>query len=206
MRTRPLTTALAAVTGLIGLAACGSTQAGAAGTAGEEPITPQAIAAVTLDHLPPDPTFLRRADREGTAVAAEIRYGSDFDGDVVYVGVGESTEATPCDDDRNAGCETSDLDVGTLYLAWEDVEPEEDPGIVEVLLRRDDGQDVSVVYAGDDITADPRTLDLSVTVEQMTDVVTDPRLGLTTSQDVIDAGEALEGFDGAGRGRGSDTE
>lgn len=206
MRVRPLTTALAAVTGLLGLAACGSTQTGGTGAAGEEATTPRAIAAVALDHLPPDPTFLRRADREGGVVAAEIRYGSDVDGDVVYVGVGESTEATPCDDDRNVGCETSDLDAGTLYLAWEDVEPEEDPGIVEVLLRRDDGQDVSVVYAGDDITADPRTLDLSVTVDQMTDVVTDQRLGLTTSQDVIDAGEALDDFDDAGRGRGADTE
>ena len=53
-----------------------------------------------------------------------------------------------------------------------------------------------VVYqSGFDITGDPRTLDMPISVDDMFAVATDARVDLTTSQSAIDAGEALTFWD-----------
>lgn len=64
-----------------------------------------------------------------------------------------------------------------------------------VLLRRAD-EEVFALTSGDVITGDPREMDLAIPVETLEDIVTDPRLGLTTSRDVVDAGEELADWDG----------
>ena len=86
------------------------------------------------------------------------------------------------------------MDGGRLVITWQYVEPEEDPGIVVVSMRRPD-EDVIVYYAGDNIEGDPRELDLSIPVEDMTAVVQDQRISLTTSAEVIELGENLDDFE-----------
>ena len=78
-----------------------------------------------------------------------------------------------------------------MTIAWQDLEPEEDPGVVYVIDRRD-GEDVAVQVIGASITDDPRDLDLGVPLEDLAALVTDPRLSLTTSQEVVDLGDSVE--------------
>jgi hypothetical protein len=160
---------------------------------GDEPITARAVAAVALEHLPTD-TSSRSADAEEGIVGAEFRYGADgeYDGDYLAVGVSESRgDADPC---RNMdGCEEEDVEGGELIVAWQEVMPEEDPGVVVVAMRRP-GEDVTAYYAGDNIEGDPRELDLSISVAEMEAVVQDQRISLTTSVEVIELGEQLEDF------------
>ena len=58
-------------------------------------------------------------------------------------------------------------------LAWQELEPEEDPGIVYVIDRRD-GEDVIADYSGVSIEGDPRGLDLAITLDELAEIVTDP--------------------------------
>ena len=64
-----------------------------------------------------------------------------------------------------------------LVLAWQELEPEEDPGVVYVIDRRGD-EDVIAHYSGASITGDPRELDLGISVDEMADIVVDERLTL----------------------------
>lgn len=66
---------------------------------------------------------------------------------------------------------------GRVVLGWQELEPEEDPGVVYVVDRRE-GEDVVVAYSGVSITDDPRELDLGVSVDQLVAVATDERLTL----------------------------
>ena len=54
----------------------------------------------------------------------------------------------------------------------------------------------AVVYqSGPPVTADPRTLDLEVSVAEMLAIARDPRLGTTTTPAAVAAGRALEEWD-----------
>ena len=64
-----------------------------------------------------------------------------------------------------------------LLLGWQELEPEEDPGVVFVIDRRDD-EDVVVSYGGVSITRDPRELDLGISLDAMADIAADERLTL----------------------------
>jgi hypothetical protein len=66
---------------------------------------------------------------------------------------------------------------------------------VSVLLQRD-GEYAYVYQAGPTITGDPRDLDLTVGIDEMTDVVEDPWLRLETSPEAVEAGEQLEDWEG----------
>jgi len=160
---------------------------------GDEPITPRAVAAVALEHLPTE-TSSRTASDEKGIIGAEFRYGADgeYDGDFIAVSVSGTRSVDPC---KNMdGCESEDVEGGELVVAWQEVEPEEDPGIVVVTMRRPD-EDVAVYYAGSNIEGDPRDLDLSISVAEMEAVVQDQRISLTTSAEVIELGEQLDDFD-----------
>lgn len=168
---------------------------------GDVPITQRAIAAVALDHAPDDTTtraatYTDRRDPDG-ALGADLRYRGDgeSDGDLlrVYLAPGHGP-ADPCQDfdDR---CVSRDVDGGTLSLGWALEEPEEDPGYVAVTLQRDD-ETVSVLWAGDVITGDPREQDLFLPLDTLEEIVQDPRISLTTSQAVVDAGEELDDWEG----------
>jgi hypothetical protein len=197
---------LLAVPLLLLVAACG-TEAGPvagrpAGGEGDQPITQAAIAAVAVDHLPGDPSSMRatdtdRQDPEGY-LGADFRYdaGGEDDGDLVRVAVMPPQGGKVCRDAGAGGCERLDAPGGTeLYLVWGEVEPEEDPGYVYVLLRRPH-EDVAVHASGENIVRDPRRLDLRVSVAAMLDLVRDDRLHLHVTQEVVDAGEGLQGWGG----------
>ena len=160
---------------------------------GDQPITPRAVAAVALEHVSDDTSSRTASEKQGI-VGAEFRYGADgeYDGDLLAVSVSESRgDADPCQ--TMDGCAAEKVQGGELIVAWQDVAPEEDPGIVVVAMRRPD-EDVTAYYAGDDIEGDPREQDLSIPVADMTAVVQDQRISLTTSAEVIELGERLEDF------------
>ncbi len=200
MRARPLIAAAAAA-GLL-LTGCGDettpdpvTESHDEPVEGDEPITARAVAAVALEHVSTDTSSRVAAHEDYGVVGAEFRYGADgeYDGDLLAVSVSPSRgDVDPC---RGMdGCETEKVDGGRLVITWQDVEPEEDPGIVVVSMRRPD-EDVIVYYAGDNIEGDPRELNLSIPVEDMTAVVQDQRISLTTSAEVIELGENLDEFE-----------
>ena len=171
---------------------------------GSEPITSRAVAAVALTHLPDD-----TASREATYVSyesapgtrgADLRYraGEGDDGDLVRVEVFPRDELHPpptCATSAAQTCVESDVDGGVEQLRWEVLAPEEDPGLVSVTMIRDD-EIVRSLYAGPPITGDPRALDLDVSVDTLTELVTDPRISLRTDEAVIAAGESLDRWQG----------
>lgn len=210
--------AAAMVTGaLIGtLAACGSTQdaqpngptSPAAPTASAStnppPTTPASgpatsrAAAVALDHLPTDTTTRRPWDPSSAPdrgdVGAELSYLS---GQVAVTVVRHLTrERLTCD----AVLRTHDdcTEVDGVVLAWQDEEPEEDPGVVYA-ARLTGMSLVTVSYAGSQVSGNPSATELElgaapVTGADLVAVAADPRLEFTMSGDVLRAGEELTGW------------
>lgn len=72
---------------------------------------------------------------------------------------------------------------------WEDEEPEEDPGVVYVIVDKGDSSAL-LFYGGPAITGDPRELDLPISVETLFDIANDPRVDVTTSAEAVDAAGA----------------
>lgn len=72
-----------------------------------------------------------------------------------------------------------------VLLGWQELEPEEDPGVVYVIDRRED-EDVVVRLSGPTIDGDPRDLELGMDLGSLASVATDRRLGLTTTKKVLD--------------------
>lgn len=192
--------ALSAVLVMAALSGCGKdTQAAPteSGRGGSEPTTARALAAVAAEHagIPASAVRERDAAEEFTTdgVGAELRYGSDgeYDGDMLVVAAGRGLDAalTDCGAEQTqslAGCVTTDQGV----LMWEDEAPEEDPGVVYVLV--DKGESASLVfYAGPAITGDPRELDLPIPTEVLLAIANDPRVDVTTSAEAVDAGADL---------------
>lgn len=177
------------------LAGCGNL--GASGSsASDGELTSRAVAAVMLDHLP-DGTTRREAtyvDETSPAgmVGADFRYGGDgeSDGDLVRVTVDRQT-MTPCQDGKTSNdAPCAELDGGVL-LSWDLEEPEEDPGIVLLRRQNDAGELVAVLLAGPIITEDPRKQELSPSVDELADLVRDPRLRLTPTAETLAAGEKV---------------
>lgn len=184
------------------LAGCGE-RTGVADGAGDVPITQRAIAAVALEHAPTGTTsrVARYTDLEDPkgSLGADLRYRGDgeSDGDLLRVFVLPGRGAKePCQrEEYDDGCETREVDGGRLTFTWTEEEPEEDPGYVAVVLQRDDER-VSVSWYGDVITGDPREQDLFIPVDTLEAIAQDARISLTTSQEVVDAGEDLDDWDG----------
>ena len=185
------------------LAGCGDETA-ADPSGGDEavPITQRAIAAVALEHLPNDTTareatYTDEEDPRG-ALGADLRYNGDgeYDGDLLRVFLTPEDDYSCADGEYLDGCEKRQVDGGSLFLVWQEEEPEEDPGILYVVLIKDDGESVRVGWSGDSILGDPREQDLGISVEEMEAIALDPRLSLNTTQDVVDLGEALDDWDG----------
>ncbi|MCD9198379.1 hypothetical protein [Aeromicrobium wangtongii] len=179
---------------LLPAAACGSGLAAERG-GGDLPITPRAIAAVALDHVPGDTTSRRAIfddPKETRDVGISFRYGSETDGSSLGVSVTPDVDRPVCDDELLDGCVKREVDDGTMVLKWQEEEPEEDPGFVSVTLHAAD-REVSVAWLPDEaITGDPRRQRLRIPVAAMEDLVQDERLRPTTSQATIDAGERVD--------------
>ena len=88
-------------------------------------------------------------------------------------------------------CVNESVDGHDVTIAWQELELEEDSGVVYVIERRE-GEDVAVQVTGASITQDPRDLDLGVPLADLVALVADPRLSLTTSQMVIDLGAGVK--------------
>jgi hypothetical protein len=177
-------------------AGCGSNGAEEPPQGGDLPVTAQALAAVAAEHAgKPDST---RADDDlteeftGHAVGAELRYGSDgeYDGDSLALAVGHGLSPKERDcagfGDRVSGCVAVDGGV----LAWEKQVPEEDPGVVYLVVPKGNAV-VLLYYAGPDITGDPRKLDMPISVDDLRAIAADPRVDITTSQAALDAGDKV---------------
>lgn len=155
-----------------------------------EPVTPQALAVVAAERAGVPSHASGSSEAAGTG--AELRYRADgeYDGDLLAVGVatGDVSEEIPeCGPDSPVTC----VDLGdetTLY--YDLVDPEEDPGYVSVVTTKGDAT-VLVHAAGETITADPRTLDLRWSVDDLVAIAQDPRVDVTTTPETVAAGEEL---------------
>jgi hypothetical protein len=166
-------------------------------TANSGPVaaTPRALAVVALRHL--DVELSGGADSDLTsfpqgAIAADLRFNADgeYDGDLLRVAVssGRSPDIA-CGGPSHCASLPTDGDA-SLTMQWCVLQPEDDPGVVVLTLDGDEGWS-QVLLAGPDITGDPRSLDLPISVDEMAAVINDPAFGLTTTQEMVDAGAAL---------------
>ncbi|WP_408897791.1 hypothetical protein ACJ5H2_01470 [Nocardioides sp. R1-1] len=165
------------------------------GTAADgEPITPAAIAAVTREHVALEPTAVSAWDVLGREIG-DPGTGAQLDLAEVSLAVGVApTSDSPlvcADESFFDACVATTIGGHDVTLGWQELEPEEDPGVVYVIDRREE-EDVLVRVSGPSVTGDPRTLDLGVTLETLAAVATDRRLSLTTTPDVLDLGDSVE--------------
>jgi hypothetical protein len=162
-----------------------------------EPTTARALAYVAAEHAGTPASAVRESDaaEEFTSggVGTELRYGSDgeYDGDMLVVAAGRGLGADLIDCDAQAtrslaGCVVTDRGI----LMWEDEAPEEDPGVVYVVVTKS-ATAALVFYAGPSITGDPRRLDLPISTEVLFAIANDARVDVTTSAEAVAAGADL---------------
>ena len=173
------------------LAGCG---AGDTEVPGDEPITPSAIAAIVQEHVHGEP----RRIAESEVLARELGDQStgvwlEYADVSLTVGVAPTSTsplvcATAAFFDE---CVTDSVDGHEVTIAWQELEPEEDPGVVFVIDRRQE-EDVLVKVSGASVTDDPRDLDLGVPLADLAALVADPRLSLTTTRSVVELGADVE--------------
>lgn len=158
------------------------------------PITSRAIAAVALDHLSDDTEWRESsdpADHDPRAAGAVLGYGPE-QGDVTFaVRVSPPVDEEPCTKFHD-GCVEMEADDGSpMFLRWGELQIDEDPGVVDVVLDRGDER-VWIGLGGPEILGDPRELDLPVWVDEALEIAQDPRLRLRTSPEAVEAGERLD--------------
>ncbi len=173
------------------LAGCG---AGDDEVPGDEQITPAAIAAIVQEHVDLEPRRIAESEvlaRElgDQSTAAWLEYADVS----LTVGVAPTSSsplvcATATFFDE---CVADSVDGHEVTIAWQQLEPEEDPGVVYVIDRRKE-EDVLVKVSGASVTDDPRDLDLGVPLADLAALVADPRLSLTTTQPVVELGADVE--------------
>ncbi|WP_341927703.1 hypothetical protein [Nocardioides psychrotolerans] len=207
-------TAALAGTALLSLALLGGCGSGAPGSdptglgtpgpdagSGDVPMTARGLAALAFVYLSDDTASRAAAystyETPSGEVGVDLRYGGGEgdDGDLVRVLVTPEPEEDPRCESGDQRCVEREVDGGTLVLAWEEVAPEEDPGVVLLSLVRED-EVASVLYAGPAIKGDPREIDLPIEISALEELVQDPRVGVTTDQEVVDAGEEVEDWEG----------
>lgn len=164
-------------------------------TAGDVPTTPRALAWLAAEHLGEpsratvdvDATEEFRAD----AVGAELSYGGGQQL-VLAVGRGLPARSYDCQKISTNGCE----EVPGGVLLWEAQTPEEDPGVVYLVVPKGDAT-VLMFASGPPITGDPRELDLPISVDEMLELAGDPRVDLTTTGEAVEAGADLDYWESA---------
>lgn len=147
------------------------------------PATPEALAAVALEHADVEPTLVEGSS-DGDGISASIEF-DDGQQRLLVGATDREPDATGEDCDDRGTCDVISTRAGDVELYWEDEEPEEDPGIVVVSFSTDVGENFAY-YAGDVITRDPRDLDLGVDVDDMVAIVTDHRFGTSTTTDMTE--------------------
>lgn len=179
------------------------------GQSGRVDATGGALAAVALEHAGVRP------DRIEALTEADLRYGRGTVGADIRLSPAEGEDgdllrvtATPgrapadlCADTDH--CARTESRRGELAVSWSLQVPEEDPGVIRVVLQTDDAWHMAY-YSGVVIDRDPREIEhLPVSVETMTAIVTDDRFGLRTTPEAVAAGDALRVM---GEGEEPDTE
>ena len=126
-------------------------------------------------------------------MATSVRFGSARRGHSLVVGVspGAPSGYLDCTSDEGFFDDCQEVADG-VTLAWQEEEPEEDPGVVYLFAdqgRRHGGASTSPPPRS---PRDPREVDLPVSVEAMVELAQDPRVDLTTTQEAVDAGASLD--------------
>jgi hypothetical protein len=187
---------LATLVLLVALAGCGDqTSAGSSGAAGDVPVTPQALAWLAGEHLgtptSAEPSAELRDLGEDT-VATVVRFGSARTGHSLVVGVSPDAPSgfLDCSSGESFFDDCQEV-VDGVTLAWQEEQPEEDPGVVYLFADRG-AATVALYQASTPITGDPRQVDLPVSVDAMVELALDPRVDLTTTQEAVDEGASLD--------------
>ncbi len=175
----------ATVVAMLALGGCRDQEVG-----GDQPITPGALAWVAAEHFGP-PTSASRfpaaSRRIGAgAVATKLAYD-----EALSVAVMPAPETAVCDAPL-LGAADDCVKTADGYLAWILAQPEEDPGVVYVVVPKDDSWAIVLSSGPEAVTKDPRELQFSISVDDMFDLANDPRVDLTTTQAAIDGGDALD--------------
>jgi len=162
---------------------------------GDLPATSAALMAVALEHVDPEPDHfeaLQLPEQEPGTLGGDARFdaGEGEDGNLLRVMAVPGQSEERCE---VSTCDTVETDRGTVTIGWQELQPEEDPGIVFAVLQLED-QYLLAHQGGPGIMRDPRELDLPISVEDMVAIVSDPRFGLTTTQDALDSGANLSDF------------
>jgi hypothetical protein len=186
------------------LAGCGDDAPAASGDPVEltTESTPRTMAAAVIEHMDGyEPSKAAPPDgwRPGIkGIGAEVAF--PIDDASVHVIAGASPQLKEylprlCEQ-RDAryldGCVNQETADGEpMRITWQEAVPEEDPGYVDVVVLRDD-QVVMVAMHGTEVTGDPRDGGLPFDFDILPDIATDPEVGLRTSADMVEAGDAID--------------
>ncbi|MFE6511022.1 hypothetical protein ACFVDI_22555 [Nocardioides sp. NPDC057767] len=168
---------------------------------GNQPATPEALAAITLQHVRVVPEAFDGGDLyfEQDEVGTVLRWGADHSLEVKAGPVDDDLLSTWCHDGMS-GCVEMTGATGTATVAWDLATDDGTPGQLMV-SHKAGGEERRAAYVGEKITEDPRELDLEVSVDALVALVTDPRLGTRTTVKMTKAqvdGFPSEGANGVG--------
>lgn len=168
---------------------------------GDRPATPEALAAITLQHVRVVPEEFDGGDLyfEQDEVGTVLVWGADHTLEVKAGPVDDDLLSTWCHDGMS-GCVDVKGETGTATVAWDVATDDGTPGQLMV-SHRSGREERRAAYVGEKITGDPRKLDLEVSVDDLVALVTDPRLGTKTTLKMTKAqvsGFPSEGANGAG--------
>lgn len=161
------------------------------------PATDASLVAVTLEHVDVDPRYFKALYREngdytkGT-VGGEIWFGGTSDDDADLIRLTAAPFGSGSDSCEYYECSDVQTDAGEATLFWQEAVPGREEGIVGVELARN-GMLLRVHANSRDVeSTDPRGQELPVSVDDMVEILTDPRFGIETTPDMIEAGEDLD--------------
>jgi hypothetical protein len=168
---------------------------------GNQPATPEAIAAITLQHVRVVPEAFDGGDLyfEQDEVGTVLLWGVEHSLEVKAGTVDDDLLSTWCHEGMS-GCVEVKGDSGTATVAWDLATDDGTPGQLMV-SHESRGEERRAAYVGEKITDDPRELDLEVGVDDLVALVTDPRLGTKTTMKMTKAqvsGFPAEGANGVG--------
>ncbi|WP_147384751.1 hypothetical protein [Nocardioides cavernaquae] len=186
----------ALVAGLTG--GCGTT-ASDLHAGGPAPATSEAVVAVALSHLTPQPYSIEYRepgapiDDVGTkdpSIGGLLRWKPDPDW-TLDVQVQPAREGVAVCSERDC------VELGAATLTWQDG-GEDNPGTLSVWVVRD-GELRSVDFEGIGIDGDPRATELPFDLNELEEIVTDPAFALETTTAAVEAGEQLarDGVEGS---------
>lgn len=159
------------------------------------PANARALAAIAVEHVDHEAAGVPWVVEEPGLIQVEVDFEIDGVGkERIRLQVSEQDPPEdPCPE-RASSCEVEETDRGDVWVVWGLEMFESDPGFVEVLYVDDDFT-ASLWHYGPVISADPRSMDLPISVDAMIAIVSDPRFGSLTDERLLTAD--VPGFDEA---------